>query len=128
MVGSWQELLNIDADVVIKCATGFGGGIGARGSLCGVISGSVMVIGMKKGRGKADDMSVSMDAYLRCARLMEWFEAEFGSQMCSDLTGGVDFRDPQQLEKYYESGHKKCVEMAGRTAVKLADLLEYTGE
>jgi C_GCAxxG_C_C family probable redox protein len=124
VVGSWQELLGIKDDIVLKCATGFGGGIGARGSLCGIISGSVMVIGMKKGRGREDDMSVSMDAYMRCARLMEWFNAEFGSQMCSTLTGGVDFRDPEQLSKYYESGHQKCVEMAGRTSAKLAELLE----
>lgn len=111
-------------DTLFKCATGFGGGIGGRGSLCGVMSGSVMVIGMKKGRGREDDMSTALDAYLRCSQLMEWFEAEFGSQMCSTLTGGIDFRDPEQLAKYYESGHKKCVEMAGRTAAKLAELLE----
>ncbi|MBI4832618.1 MAG: C-GCAxxG-C-C family protein, partial [Candidatus Lindowbacteria bacterium] len=33
-------------DLVLKCATGFGGGIGGRGSICGVISGSTMVIGL----------------------------------------------------------------------------------
>jgi len=111
-------------DLILKCATGFGGGVGARGSLCGVISGSVMVIGMQKGRGREDDMSVALETYLRCSRLMTWFNDEFGSERCSDLTGGVDFRDPEQLAKYYESGHQKCVEMAGKTAAKLAELLE----
>jgi len=124
VVGSWQELLGTQDDIILKCATGFGGGVGGRGSLCGVISGSVMVIGMKKGRGREDDMSVALETYLRCSRLMEWFSAEFGSQMCSDLTGGIDFRDPEQLAKYYESGHQKCVEMAGKTATKLAEMLE----
>ncbi len=109
---------------MLKAATGFGGGVGGRGSLCGVISGSVMVIGLKHGRGRDDDMSVSLNAYLRCSQLLEWFNKEFGSLMCSNLTGGVDFRDPEQLAKYYESGHQKCVEMAGQTAFKLAELLE----
>jgi len=109
---------------VLKCATGFGGGIGARGSICGVISGSVMVIGLKHGRGKEDDLSMAMNAYLRCGQLMEWFKDEFGSEMCSSLTGGVDFRDPEQLARFYATGHQKCVEMAGKTAAKLLELLE----
>ena len=111
-------------DLVLKSATGFGGGVGARGSLCGIISGSVMVIGLRHGRGREDDMSTAMSAYLRCSRLLDWFKQEFGSEMCHDLTGGVDFRDPEQLSKYYASGHQKCVEMAGKTAAKLAELVE----
>ncbi len=111
-------------DLVLKAATGFGGGVGARGSLCGIISGSVLVIGLKHGRGIEDEMSAGMETYLRCSELLEWFEKEFGSRMCSDLTGGVDFRDPEQLSKYYATGHLKCVEMAGRTAAKLVELLE----
>jgi hypothetical protein len=84
----------------------------------------VFVIGLKHGRGKDDEMSQGMGAYLRCSDLMDWFNNEFGSMMCSDLTGGVDFRDPEQLAKHYQTGHHKCVEMASRTAAKLADLLE----
>ena len=61
---------------MLKAATGFGGGVGASGSLCGIV------------------------------------------------TGGVDFTDPEQLSEYYATGHKKCVEMAGKTAAKLAELLE----
>ena len=111
-------------DLLLKSATGFGGGVGARGSLCGIISGSVMVIGLQHGRGREDDMSAAMNAYLRCSQLMDWFKKEFSSEMCHDLTGGIDFRDPEQLAKYYASGHEKCVEMAGKTAAWLAQLLE----
>jgi len=111
-------------DLVLKAATGFGGGVGASGSLCGIVSGSVLVIGVKHGRGMNDGMDVAMNAYLRCRELLGWFETEFDSQMCSDLTGGVDFTDPEQLSEFYATGHKKCVEMAGKTAVKLAELLE----
>lgn len=109
---------------MLKAATGFGGGIGARGSMCGVISGSVIVIGLKHGRGKEDEMGAAMNAYLRCSDLLDWFKEEFGSTMCSDLTGGVDFRDPEQLAEFYGSGHEKCIEMASRTSARLADLLE----
>ena len=109
---------------MFKAATGFGGGIGARGSMCGIISGSVIVIGVKYGRGREDDRSVAMDAYLRCSDLLDWFREEFGSMMCSDLTGGVDFRDPKQLEEFRKSGYEKCIEMTSRTSAKLAELLE----
>lgn len=98
--------------------------MGGRGSLCGVISGSILVIGLKHGRGIEDEMSASMDTYLRCSQLLDWFREEFGSEMCYDLTGGVDFRDPEQLSNYYTTGHEKCVAMAAKTATKLAELLE----
>jgi C_GCAxxG_C_C family probable redox protein len=109
---------------VLKAATGFGGGVGARGSLCGVISGSVFVIGIKHGRGRNDDMGASMNAYMKCSELLDWFNEQFGGQMCSDLTGGVDFRDPEQVSEFYQTGHHKCVDMAMKTSAKLADLLE----
>ncbi|RJP74895.1 MAG: C_GCAxxG_C_C family protein [Candidatus Abyssobacteria bacterium SURF_17] len=116
--------MDLKDELVLKAATGFGGGVGGRGALCGIISGSVMVIGLKHGRGREDDMSVAINAYLRCSQLLDWFKQEFGSEMCSNLTGGVDFRDPEQLAKFYATGHEKCIEMAGKTAVKLAELLE----
>jgi hypothetical protein len=84
----------------------------------------VFVIGLKHGRGKDDAMDAAMNAYLRCSNLMDWFHQEYGSTMCSDLTGGVDFRDPEQLAEYYKGGHLKCVEMASKTAAKLAELME----
>jgi len=118
----------LEDDLILKAATGFGGGVGARGSLCGLISGSVLAIGLKHGRGRKDEMSVAMNTYLRCSELMDWFEKEFGSYMCSDLTGGVDFRDPEQLSEYYATGHQKCIEMAGKTAARLAQLIEPAGD
>lgn len=109
---------------MLKAATGFGGGVGGRGSLCGVISGSILVIGLKYGRGIEDEMSASMDTYVRCSQLLDWFKEEFGSEMCYDLTGGIDFRDPEQLSKYYATGQEKCVGMAAKTAVKLQEILK----
>ena len=83
-----------------------------------------MVIGLKHGRGREDDMSAAMNAYIRCGQLMDWFKEEFGSCDCHDLTGGVNFLDPEQLAAYYPEGHDRCVDMAARTAAKLAELME----
>jgi len=109
---------------VLKAATGFGGGLGGRGSLCGVISGSILVLGLKHGRGIEDEMSASMNTYLRCSQLLDWFKEEFGSEMCHDLTGGIDFRDPEQLSKWFTTGQEKCIGMAAKTAAKLREILE----
>ena len=114
----------MEDDLALKAATGFGGGVGARGSMCGVISGSVIVIGLKHGRGREDEMDAAMNTYLRCSELLDWFKEEYGSTMCTDLTGGVDFRDPEQLMEFRRSGHEKCIEMAASASAKLADLLE----
>jgi C_GCAxxG_C_C family probable redox protein len=45
-----QEVFGLTNDDVLKAATGFAGGIGRTGSVCGALSGGVMALGLLYGR------------------------------------------------------------------------------
>lgn len=45
-----QEAFGLESEETFKAATGFAGGIGFRGSVCGALTGGIIPIGLKYGR------------------------------------------------------------------------------
>ncbi len=106
---------------------GFGGGIAGMGEVCGALSGGVAALGLRLGRG---DLSEVQDRRLFAwgQELYEWFASlgeckPEGTVLCREIAE-VDFRDPAQLAKWFQSGRfEQCVELAGRTAPQVANML-----
>jgi len=109
--------------LIPKIATGFGGGIGRCGSLCGALAGGVMAIGIKYGpndtsaKKRLKTYEVAQDFYKK-------FEKRHGSVLCRELIG-YDLSDPDDLEKAREAKvfDKKCAKLV-QTAIEL--LVELT--
>jgi C_GCAxxG_C_C family probable redox protein len=73
-----------------RIATGFGGGVGRNGDMCGALSGGVMAIGLALGRDKAEQ---SRDpCYAAVDRFYTDFVKEFGSSKCRELIG-IDLKE-----------------------------------
>jgi C_GCAxxG_C_C family probable redox protein len=107
-----------------KLAAGFGGGIARRGSVCGAISGCVMMIGMKFGRTRPEDKESIGRVYKKCREFLAEFEREFGSSICYNLTG-CDFDNPPELKQWLNrGGNKKCADLVGRSVRILWKILE----
>jgi C_GCAxxG_C_C family probable redox protein len=89
------EHWNIKSELVPKIATGFGGGIGRCGSVCGALAGGVMAIGAKDG---TDEPSAGkrLKAYEKARRLYDKFKKQHGSVLCRDLIG-YDLTNPEEL-------------------------------
>jgi len=70
--------------IIPRIASGFGGGIGNTGAVCGAVIGAVMAISLKMEQG-------SMEEYMRLAGVIQdfrnRFEAEMGTINCRELTG-----------------------------------------
>lgn len=75
------------ASVVPCVATGFGGGIGRRGSTCGALSGVVCAIGLAVEHNQAVDWEKKYVVYELVSQMVTDFERKFGSSLCRDLTG-----------------------------------------
>ncbi|MBU4268034.1 MAG: C-GCAxxG-C-C family protein [Acidobacteria bacterium] len=84
------EDLNLDKDAALKLTTGFGAGMARRQEVCGAVSGGIMAIGLKFGRGLADEKAVAENTYLLVGEFMKRFSDKYGSCLCRVLLDGCD--------------------------------------
>ncbi len=123
---SFKEYLGEEGALLPKIATGFGGGIGRRGSLCGALTGSVMVLGMKFGRSDPEDRAGRDKVYGLGYRFWDLFEKEFGSCTCYDLIQ-CHLDDEEERKKWLASGGmEKCRSIVEQTARLLEEFLNDT--
>ena len=86
--------------VVPSVATGFGGGIGRSGGICGALSGAVMAVGLLIGHRRADDLERKYRVYDLVLGMIGEFEREFGSSSCRDLIR-IDLRVEEERFRFH---------------------------
>ena len=121
---SLKDYLGIENDLVSRMATGFGGGIGRKGSLCGAFTGSIMAIGMKMGRTDPKDKQAVSKVYTKCQEFWNQFEKEFGSNLCYDLIGVHLDREEERQKWLASGGMEKCSKIVEKTAQMLCDFVK----
>jgi C_GCAxxG_C_C family probable redox protein len=94
---SAKERLGVRSSAIPRVATGFGAGIGRRGSLCGALTGAIMGIGLAYGRQRPSQDREK--AYALARRTFDRFKARFGSPYCVELIG-VDLSTVAGRKKY----------------------------
>ena len=82
--------LQFEKDLALKIGSGFGGGMGRKGEVCGAVSGGIMVLGFKYGSAKKKDRSSKERAYTKTRELIEQFQKRHGTYICRDLLKGCD--------------------------------------
>ena len=94
--------------IIPKLASGFGGGIGRKGSLCGAFTGSIMAIGMKMGRTDPKDKEAVAKVYEKCQEFWDQFEKEFGSNVCYNIIGAHLDNEKERQRWLASGGMEKC--------------------
>jgi C_GCAxxG_C_C family probable redox protein len=102
VVAAFSAARGEDPRALTPLVTGFGGGVGSLGHMCGAISGGLVVLGRRAGElglPKAEVRAMAQE-------LHGTFEAAFGTTECRELTrhdceaaGGAPF-DLRQCGKY----------------------------
>ncbi len=103
----------------------FGGGLGAGGDVCGAVVGGLAALGLKYGRGKAEERE-NPKIWLEAREFVKRFREEIGggSIYCRDLAK-VDWKDPEATRKFYRSENlQDCIRMSGKAAKLLGEFLE----
>ena len=101
---------SIDGNTALKIACGFGAGMGRKQEVCGAVTGGIMVIGLKHGRGENDDREVTLSAYAKVRELMDRFSGKHGTFICRQLLPGCDMstEEGQKYFKDYDLHNKTC--------------------
>ena len=118
------EHWHLKNELVPKIATGFGGGIGRCGSVCGALTGGVMAISIKCGTSEPL-MKERLKAYETAQKFYERFRAENGGVLCKELIG-YDLTVPDQWDKAVKSKiiKQKCTVFVKKAVEILQELTQ----
>ena len=112
---AYCEDLQFEKDLALKIASGFGGGMGRKGEVCGAVSGGIIVLGFKYGSPQKDNHSAKEKTYAKTRELMTQFQKRHGTYICRDLLKGCDLMTKKGYENFKEKDLfnrtcKPCVE------------------
>ncbi len=104
-----KEVLELGGNTPTSTASGFGGGIGRLGHVCGAISGSVMAAGLCAGRTSPEQKELYNRLQATVSEMVKRFAKVHGSIQCRELIE-YDLQDPAQLKRYMidKKGREKC--------------------
>jgi C_GCAxxG_C_C family probable redox protein len=86
VLAAYCEQFGLDKNLAYKVSSGFGGGMHLD-QTCGAVTGAIMVIGLKYGRTRADDVEAKMKTAKMVAEFAKKFKARHGSISCTELIG-----------------------------------------
>lgn len=122
VLSQFAEDLDLDEELALKIAAGFGGGM-HKGDMCGAVTGGLMVLGLKYGFCEPGD-TIGKDIMNRKAQEYERrMQEALGGLRCRELLG-VDVATP---EGKMEAGNiipARCPGFVATACQILAELLE----
>jgi len=68
--------------------------MGRKEEVCGAVTGGILVIGSKYGRGENDDRTATEATYSKTRELMDVFSQKHGTYICRRLLNGCDLMTP----------------------------------
>lgn len=119
---SFCDDLGFDKDTALRLACGFGAGMGRKQEVCGAVTGGIIVIGLKHGRGEGQDKGPTQVTYGKVRDLMARFELKHGSCICRALLQGCDLNTPEGQQYFKENDllNKTCAGCV-KTAVETVE-------
>lgn len=114
IIRAFRDKLQLNlSDEALKMASGFGGGIGHAGCVCGALTASVMVIGML--RGRTDQTQNRGPVYSTSEEFHNRFQDKFGATCCRVLN-----QHPFDTKDHL----RNCLKITGGTAELLMNFIE----
>ncbi len=111
------DMLKIEMnEQALRMTTGFGGGLGHAGCVCGALAASVMVLGLLKGRTDAGQSREQ--AYKLSEEFHHRFQEKFGATCCRVLNP-----HPFDTREHLVN----CVKITGNTAKLLQEFVKEQG-
>ncbi|MBR0598505.1 C-GCAxxG-C-C family (seleno)protein [Sinanaerobacter chloroacetimidivorans] len=114
---TYRELLAPELDPsLVRLMTGFGGGLGESGCMCGALTGSITALNLIKGR--STNQTSRDEAYQLAREFTDKFTEKYGVTCCRALNP-YPFETKEHLTN--------CLKITGNTSKMLAEFLEEKG-
>jgi C_GCAxxG_C_C family probable redox protein len=119
------EETGISDDMALKISCGLGGGMGRKQEVCGAVTGGILVLGLRHGRGVNDEQPATTTTYQKTRELMSRFAERNGSYICRELLDECDLTTEAGQQEFKDRDMKNrickvCVE----SAVEILEELE----
>lgn len=120
------EDLQIDQNAALKIACGFGAGMGRKGEVCGAVTGGIMALGARYGRGENEDRTATEATYARTREFMNQFASQHHTCLCRELLNGCDLTTEEGQKTFRENDLfnkvcKPCVQSAVEIVEKIME-------
>jgi C_GCAxxG_C_C family probable redox protein len=123
VLGAFCESLGLEQTTALTLASGFGGGIGCGGDVCGSLTGAIMVLGLKYGTADAADKTTKNEMYRKTRVFTEEFKLQTGSLYCRDLLGFDMATEEGQLAAKRPGAFGDCPQFVRVAAEILEEML-----
>ncbi len=125
---AYSQALGLEPDTALKLACGLGAGMGRKGEVCGAVTGAILALGAKYGRGTNEDRPVTIATYAKVRDLMDEFRAAHGTVICRELLNGCDLTTDEGQQYYKENDltNKVCNPCIASVAQSLQRMLNPT--
>lgn len=91
--------LGLKEDEALKIACAFGGGMGRQQLTCGAVTGALMALGLKYGKGKNDEEIKKKETYSKTVEFINEFKKLHGSVNCKELLNNLNMTDDEDYKK-----------------------------
>jgi C_GCAxxG_C_C family probable redox protein len=116
--------LQFDKNTALKLACGFGAGMGRKQEVCGAVTGGIIVLGAKYGRGENADRTATELTYKKTRELMDRFAAKHGTFICRQLLGGCELTSEDGRKHYKENDlFNKVCKPCVQSVVEILEIL-----
>jgi len=116
--------LHLDGNTSLRITCGFGAGMGRKEEICGAVSGGILVLGLRHGRGDKDDRAATELTYTKTRDLMERFQQRHGTFICKKLLNGCDLTTAEGQRSFKDNDlfNRVCVRCVESVMAILEDI------
>ncbi|MBQ6220779.1 MAG: C_GCAxxG_C_C family protein [Methanosphaera sp.] len=120
VLAAFSEEYGLSKENALKIGGCFGSGM-RKGEVCGACTGALMVLGLKYGKSRIEDMDSKIKSNEVCDKFLDEFKRENGSYLCNTLLGcDISTKEGVQYALDNELFTKFCPKMV-KSAVMITE-------
>ena len=125
---AFADELKLDENIILKIASGFGGGMARMQDTCGAVVGGIMVIGMAVRSEEEEDVETNKErVYYIISQFIKKFKGKYKSVKCRDLLNcDLNTEEGQQFYEIHELHYNVCTICVSDAIIYLEELLKKT--